>query len=136
MKAQFHLALPCTNVENIRSFYVDVLGAKKGRSADKWIDIDLYGTQLTFTDTGDFNFNYKNYKFSNQVLPSFHFGVIVDMDTWRILYAKILKKNLDATIEYTFLENRVGEHLSFFIIDPDGYTVEFKSFKNAKEIFS
>jgi hypothetical protein len=42
----------------------------------------------------------------------------------------------EARIEATYLENKVGEHLSFFIKDPNKYMVEFKSFKNYGEIFS
>ena len=112
--------MPCVNIENTRKFYIDILGAKEGRSAEKWIDIDFYGTQLTFTNTGDFEFKDKNYRLSNQVLPSFHFGVIVDMDTWDILYSKLSENHFDVTIEFAFLENKVGEYLSFFSTAPDG----------------
>ncbi|MHA7058522.1 hypothetical protein ACWGOQ_0014965 [Aquimarina sp. M1] len=77
MKAQFHLALPCENIEKTRDFYLYIVGAKQGRSTDTWIDINLYGNQLTFTEAGKFNFDFKNYSLSGQVVPSFHFGVIV-----------------------------------------------------------
>lgn len=40
------------------------------------------------------------------------------------------------TTEVTFFENKVGEHLSFFVKDPNGYMVEFKSFKNPDEVFN
>ncbi|MHA7058523.1 hypothetical protein ACWGOQ_0014970 [Aquimarina sp. M1] len=43
--------------------------------------------------------------------------------------------NLEVTTEVTFLENKIGEHLSFFVKDPDGYMVELKSFKNPEEVF-
>ncbi|WP_452597991.1 VOC family protein [Pontimicrobium sp. MEBiC01747] len=135
MKAAFHLALPCKSVEDTRQFYINTLGAKVGRSSETWVDINLYGNQLTFTNTGAFKFNFKNYKLSDKILPTFHFGVVVDNDTWKKLYKKLSKNNFDVTTEVTFLENKVGEHLSFFITDPNEYMVEFKSFKNAEEIF-
>jgi extradiol dioxygenase family protein len=72
----------------------------------------------------------------DNILPSFHFGVIVDVDLWGKLYSKLFGMNLEVTTQATFLENRVGEHLSFFIKDPNGYMVEIKSFKNYGEIFS
>jgi|TARA_R110000787_G_scaffold22588_2_gene65439 extradiol dioxygenase family protein len=136
MNAQFHLALPCENIEKTKDFYVFVLGAKQGRSTDTWIDINLYNNQLTFTEAGSFNFDFKSYRLNGQLLPSFHFGVIVDSDTWGKLYSRLTEKDLEITTEVTFLENKTGEHISFFIKDPDGYTVEFKHFKYAEEIFS
>ncbi|TSE05364.1 VOC family protein [Aquimarina algiphila] len=79
-KAEFHLALPCEDLEKTKDFYIYKLGAKLGRFTDGWIDINLYGNQITFT--------------------------------------------------------KVGEHLSFFVKDPNGYMVEFKSFKDHGEIFT
>lgn len=136
MKTPFHLSLPCLDIQKTKNFYVYTLGAKQGRDTDSWIDINLFGHQLTFTEAGDFKFNFKNYRLNDHILPSFHFGVIVDVDTWGKLYSRLLMKDLDVTTEVTFLENKIGEHLSFFVTDPDGYQVEFKSFKNDDEIFS
>ena len=109
MEAKFHLALPCSSVRDTADFYVSNLEAKMGRNTDKWVDLDLYGNQLTFTAAGHFKFDYKSYKLNDQVLPSFHFGVIVDVDTWAKIYSKLLTENLDVTTEATFLENKIGE---------------------------
>ena len=136
MEAQFHLALPCENIETTRNFYVDILGASKGRQADKWSDINLYNHQLTFTEAGDFNFDFKSYKLGNTILPSFHFGVIIPVEEWGKLYNKLFQSNQEVTTEVTFMEDKIGEHLSFFMIDPNGYMIEFKSFKNNNEVFA
>ncbi|NMH86034.1 VOC family protein [Flavivirga algicola] len=136
MKAQFHLALPCESIEVTKTFYIDTLGATQGRQTDKWIDINLYNNQLTFTESGTFNFKFKNYKLDDNVLPSFHFGVIIGIETWGTLYRKLLRSNQEVTTESTFMENKVGEHLSFFITDPNGYMIEFKSFKDKTEVFT
>lgn len=135
MKAQFHLALPCENLEQTKSFYKDILEAQVGRVGNNWIDINLFENQITFTEAGAFNFDFKNYRFGKQILPSFHFGVIIDVDLWGELYSKLFKMDIEVTTEATFLENKVGEHLSFFIRDPNGFMIEFKSFKNYGEIF-
>ncbi len=136
MKMQFHLALPCEDIEKTKDFYVYTLGGKQGRSTDSWIDINLYGNQLTFTEAGAFHFNYKNYRLGGEVVPSFHFGVIVDVALWGKLYSKLFSMNLEVTTETTFFPDKTGEHLSFFVKDPNGYMVEFKSFKNPNEVFS
>jgi hypothetical protein len=135
MTTPFHLALPCSNIDLTRDFYVYILGAKAGRSAENWVDINLFGHQLTFTRSGDFKFDFKNYRLNDQILPSFHFGVIVDVETWGKTYSRLLARDVEITTEVTFLEHKIGEHLSFFITDPNGYRIEFKSFKNAEEVF-
>jgi hypothetical protein len=47
----------------------------------------------------------------------------------------LLQLNEEVTTEVTFLEDKVGEHISFFVTDPNGFIIEFKSFKNDDEIF-
>ena len=135
MNTPFHLALPCKSISNTRKFYIETLGAEEGRNSDKWLDINLFGHQLTFTKAGNYDFNFKNYKLNDQILPAFHFGVIIDIDTWGKTYTDLLTKDIEITTESTFLENKIGEHVSFFVTDPNGYKVEFKSFKKSKEIF-
>jgi extradiol dioxygenase family protein len=131
----FHLALPCYSVTKTKNFYVDVLGAKLGRHSTQWADIDLFGNQITFTKSGEFNFVFKSYKFEDQVLPSFHFGVILDEKSWKEIH-KRLSENIEGNTEpVTFLRNKKGEHTSFFVQDPNGYVVEFKCFKEAKQVF-
>jgi extradiol dioxygenase family protein len=135
MKANFHLALPCRDLKKTKVFYIDALGAKMGRNSENWIDIDLYGNQLTFTTAGDFNFDFKNYRLGDQILPSFHFGIIVDVELWGQLYARLVSQPLNLTPKATHMKGKTGEHLSFFVKDPNGYMVEFKSFKNEDEVF-
>ncbi|GAA4112329.1 VOC family protein [Aquimarina addita] len=118
-KAQFHLALPCEDIQKTKDFYVYILGAKQGRNTEAWIDINLYGNQLTFTQAGAFSFDFKNYRLNGQLLPSFHYGVIVDVETWGKLYARLFSMDLEVTTETTYFPDKTGEHLSFFVKDPD-----------------
>ncbi|MFD2562852.1 VOC family protein [Aquimarina rubra] len=134
--ASFHLALPCEDLEKTKHFYVYKLGAQLGRSSNTWLDINLRGNQITFTKAGVFDFNFKSYRLSDQVLPSFHFGVIVNSERWNMLYLRLISMNLEVTKKATFFENNVGEHESFFVKDPNGYMVEFKNFKNKDELFA
>jgi len=87
METLFHLSLPCDNVEETRIFYTETVGATLGRYSNNWIDINLFGHQITFTKAGKFNFNNPNYVFEEKILPSFHFGVILDVDTWGAIYS-------------------------------------------------
>lgn len=135
-KAPFHLSLPCTSIFKTIDFYVDVVGAGLGRNTTRWVDIDLFGNQITFTRSGDFKFEFKSYKFEEAVLPSFHYGVIIDSQEWDRLYKKLGLSEYELTAKATFLQGKTGEHTSFFVKDPNGHTVEFKCFKRTKEIFS
>ncbi len=136
MKNLFHLSLPCINLVETKMFYVDTVGAILGRYSNNWVDINLFGHQITFTQAGKFNFNSPNYVFEGKTIPSFHYGIILNVDTWGAMYSKLNKLKLELGTQATFLKNKSGEHLSFFVKDPNGYTLEFKSFKDADSVFS
>lgn len=135
MKSNFHISLPCLDLDATRQFYVDILGASPGRSSSNWIDIDLFGNQLTFTTGKKFNFDYPLYNFEGHILPSFHFGVILGEQNWTVLKHTVKEKRADRMSEGTFLMNKKGQHKSFFVKDPDDYTIEFKCFAESKDVF-
>jgi extradiol dioxygenase family protein len=135
MTVQFHLALPCLSISKTRAFYHDLLGAKIGRSSIKWIDVNFYDHQITFTESGPYNFESRSYAFNGQILPSFHFGVILDDQEWKKILNLLKSRNVEIVSEVNFLKDKTGEHHSFFVKDPNGYTVEFKCFTNSNEVF-
>ena len=136
MESSFHMSLPCLSVEDTKNFYTNNIGASIGRTSENWLDINLFNHQLTFIQAEKFNFNSPNYVFEGKLLPSFHFGVIIDVEKWGELYAKLNHLNLKVVTQTTFLKDKTGEHLSFFIKDPNDYMLEFKSFKDSKDIFN
>ncbi len=132
----FHISLPCNHIGDTKRFYMEKVGASLGREGSNWVDIDLYGNQITFTRSGDFDFSFKSYKLEDKVLPSFHFGIIVDKKDWLELYARLSEGVSGFSSEITFMSSKIGEHRSFFVSDPNGYSLEFKCFSKPKEIFS
>lgn len=135
METSFHMSLPCLSVKDTKAFYTNI-GASLGRMTQNWVDINLFGHQITFIKSAKFNFNSPNYVFEGKILPSFHFGVIVDIDTWGEIYTKLNNQDLQVVTQATFLKDKVGEHVSFFVEDTNGYMLEFKSFKSLKDMFS
>ncbi|WP_019386184.1 VOC family protein [Algibacter luteus] len=135
MQTAFHMSLPCQSVRETSSFYTNI-GASLGRKTQNWVDVNLYGHQMTFIKSGKFNFSNPNYVFEGKILPSFHFGVILDSETWNSVYKKLKEQNLDLVTESVFLKDKTGEHQSFFVKDPNDYMLEFKSFKTPKDIFN
>lgn len=132
----FHLSLPCYDIEQTRQFYVDRLGFGVGRSSESWLDVDMAGCQLTFMKASRWKFPDKYYQFEEVVLPSFHFGVLLEIDVWRTLRDRYAEMGLSDEAPITFLKGKVGEHASFFLDDPNGYVVEFKVFARPAEVFS
>lgn len=135
MATQFHLALPCINVNKTKTFYTEILGATIGRATVKWIDVNLYNHQITFSECGPFKFECKSYNFNGDILPSFHFGVILNKAEWESVLEQLKSKQQNIVSEVKFLEGKTGEHQSFFVKDPNDYTVEFKCFMISKEVF-
>ena len=135
MENSFHISLPCRHVEATRRFYTEIVGGSQGRKAENWVDINLFGHQLTFIKSVKYKFKYSNYSFGKTVLPSFHFGVILSNDLWTNLYERMQKEDFLFIDEAIFLANKKGEHSSFFLQDPNGYIIEFKCFKDPASIF-
>ena len=44
--SRFHLAMPVHDLAAARDFYGGLLGCPEGRSADTWVDFDLFGHQF------------------------------------------------------------------------------------------
>ncbi|MDA0942410.1 MAG: bleomycin resistance protein [Proteobacteria bacterium] len=136
MNSIFHLSLPCLSVSKTTAFYKNDLGCEIGRSTENWVDVNLFGHQTTFTKAGKYNFNSPDYVFEGNILPSFHFGIIIKRQEWQKLFKKLSFTSIEIIDQTWFLKNKKGEHVSFFIKDPNGYTLEFKSFKNMDSIYS
>ena len=43
----FHLAFAVTDIAETEAFFVSLLGCKVGRRAERWIDFDFFGHQLS-----------------------------------------------------------------------------------------
>lgn len=135
MSIPFHLSLPCIDIESTKDFYIATVEASIGRSNENWVDINFYNHQITFTKCGEFNFDYKNYRFGETTIPSFHFGIISDKKQWNILFDKLKKKDDLYISKTSFLKGKAGAHNSFYIKDPNEYIIEFKCFENSDEVF-
>jgi extradiol dioxygenase family protein len=132
----FHLSLPCSDIKATKDFYINSIGAYSGRESENWIDINLFDNQITFTKAGKFDFNNPNYVFEGKILPSFHFGVILDSKNWEKVYKRLNEQKLELVDKSIFLKDHAGEHSSFYVKDPNEYMLEFKCFTIAKDIFN
>ncbi len=138
MKAKvFHLAAPIRDIEETRHFYSAILGCAQGREADRWIDFDFFGHQLSFHLADLDHFNEPTNSVDGKNVPVRHFGVVLDWDDWHTLSATLRKEKTEFIIEpYIRFKGETGEQATMFFLDPSGNALEFKSFKDMSQIFA
>ena len=133
----FHLAIQVRDLAEARSFYRDVLGCSEGRSADSWVDLNLYGHQLVCHVNPAIGQQGKVSSHANAVdghgVPVPHFGVVLEMTDWQSLADNLRKMKIEFVIEpYIRFKGLPGEQATLFILDPSGNAIEFKAFKDIK----
>ena len=131
----FHLAIQVRDLSEARKFYTDVLGCTEGRSANSWVDLNLYGHQLVCHVNPVIGKNGKVGSHSNAVdghgVPVPHFGVVLEMAAWQELADRLLMLNMEFIIEpYIRFKGEPGEQATLFILDPSGNAIEFKAFND------
>ncbi|MEZ6094604.1 MAG: VOC family protein [Pirellulaceae bacterium] len=132
----FHLAFPISDVEITRAFYRDVLGCRVGRSAERWIDFDFYGHQISGHKVEVMPTVPTNEVDGKQV-PAMHFGLVLPWDEWHELKERLERQQIKFLIgPYVRFEGLPGEQATMFIVDPSGNGLEFKSFRNPESLFA
>lgn len=138
MKSQlypFHLAMPVTSVEKAMYFYEEILGLKRGRFSDKWVDYDFFGHQVVFHEVQNASQIATN-PVDGEKVPVPHFGLALDFDKWEQLAQKFKEAKVEFIIEPTTrFKGGPGEQGTFFIKDPNGLCIEFKAFKDPSRLF-
>jgi len=130
----FHLAFPILDIKETIKFYTQTLNAKIGRTGLHWADFDFYGNQITVQKRG--NFKKKTPIISRDGIPVTHFGIILELLEWHKLKEELESKNVKFLIAPKLVfEGEVGEQYSFFVEDPNGYSIEFKGFKSLSTVF-
>ena len=104
-----------------------------GRSAERWIDFNFFGHQLV-CHSGE------SHSFTNEVdgkdVPIPHFGILLEWDEFDNFSNKLEENNIKFIIEpYLRFEGLPGEQKTMFFKDPFGNALEFKSFKDDRDIF-
>ena len=135
--SRFHLAMPVHDLAAAREFYGSVLGCGEGRSADTWVDFDLYGHQFV----AHLDANLQPSTLSNPVdgndVPVPHFGVLLTPNEWSDLAERLRTAGAAFVIEpHTRFAGQVGEQSTMFLLDPSGNALEFKAFADDSQVFA
>ncbi|HLR17454.1 MAG TPA: VOC family protein [Alcanivoracaceae bacterium] len=137
MLAPFHYAFPVTDLAATREFYEDMLGALLGRSTEQWSDFDLYGHQLSAHKVNVAPSPAAMSEVDGVQVPIPHFGVVLEWGEWQALAERLIAKQVPFLLKPKVrFAGAVGEQGTFFVQDPSGNTLEFKSFKRSEEMFA
>ena len=133
----FHLAFPVDDLAKARRFYGELLGCREGRSADKWVDFDLYGHQIVaHLAPGAVRVRSDNAVEGDDV-PVPHFGIVLPMAEWKKLAERFENAGVDFVIPPTIrFEGQPGEQATMFFLDPAGNALEFKAMADPAKLFA
>lgn len=131
----FHLAIQVRDVSEARDFYGNKLGFPEGRSADTWVDFNMFGHQLVTHLNSALGREGKVSSASNAVdnsgVPVPHFGVVLNLAEWHSLADRARGFISEFIIEpHIRFKGQAGEQATLFFADPSGNALEFKAFRD------
>ena len=121
MNPVFHLSLSVSDLTRSRKFYETILDAGIGRFTDQWMDLWLFGTQITI------------YQRPNSVIPKpfrdgLHFGATVSWKEWAQLRTELEGRGV-IFVSGPAVDEKKGQAKMLFA-DPDGYFIEIKAYRD------
>ncbi|MDI9336388.1 MAG: glyoxalase [Gammaproteobacteria bacterium] len=132
----FHLAIPVSDLALAEVFYGQGLGCETGRRSEHWIDFNFYGHQLVTHLVPELT-NMATSRVDDHAVPIPHFGLVLEIPAYQQLADRLCNQQV------VFLQKpmvrfvgQVGEQLSFFIQDPFGNGLEFKAFRDMRQLFA
>ena len=133
----FHLAFPVDDLAAARGFYGKLLGCPEGRSANHWVDFNLYGHQIV----AHLAPKAVRAKATNPVdgdeVPVPHFGAVLPMKDWEKLAERLVEGGVEFIIPPTVrFAGQPGEQATMFLRDPAGNALEFKAMADRAKLFA
>lgn len=133
----FHFAFPVDDLAAARRFYGELLGCPEGRSADQWVDFDLHGHQIVAHLAPEAARARATNPVDGEDVPVPHFGLVLEMDRWKELAARLEGAGVEFVIAPTVrFEGQPGEQATMFLLDPAGNALEFKAMADPAKLFA
>jgi extradiol dioxygenase family protein len=124
----FHLSIPVSELPLAKRFYVEVLGVRTGRENDEWLDILLWGHQITLQRRPE------------EVVPlerqgKRHFGVIPPWVEWEQEAARIRPLGVPFLPEpAVMLSGTSEEQAKFYLQDTSHSIIEVKAYRHLADM--
>ncbi len=133
----FHLAFPVHDLTAARTFYGGLLGCSEGRSSESWVDFDFQGHQIVAHLSPEACEGAATNAVDGEAVPVRHFGLVLDMTSWRVLADRLTAANVSFLIEPQIrFQGEPGEQATLFLADPSGNAIEFKAFADLGHLFA
>ena len=126
MRHIFHLSIPVSDLQVAKRFYVEVLGASIGREHPDWLDVLLWGHQITLQ------------RRPAEVLPpeqqgKRHFGVTLPWPEWELAATRVARSGAAFSANpQVFQVGSPHEHGKFFLSDPSHNIIEVKAYRDVQ----
>ncbi|MCA3714004.1 VOC family protein [Phenylobacterium sp.] len=135
-RPRFHLAFPVRDLAEARAFYGGLLGCAEGRSSPEWVDFDFHGHQIV-AHLAPSPEDVATNPVDGEDVPVRHFGVILDLASWRALADRLEAAGVDFIIPpQVRFRGLPGEQATLFFLDPSGNALEFKAFADDARVFA
>lgn len=130
--------MPVHDLAAARAFYGGLIGCPEGRSADTWVDFDLYGHQfVVHLDRAGAGRGQVSNSVDGDQVPVPHFGVLLSPTEWEQLAQRLKDAGTEFLINpRTRFKGQAGEQSTMFLLDPSGNALEFKSFADDSQVFA
>ncbi len=136
-RPRFHLAFPVNDLAAARHFYGELLGCREGRSSANWVDFDLHEHQIVAHLAPEECNAASTGSVDGKQVPVRHFGLLLDWADWEALSDRLKAADQDFIIEPCVrFAGEPGEQGTFFVRDPAGNALEFKTFRDEKQVFA
>jgi extradiol dioxygenase family protein len=120
----FHLSIPVADLDAAKRFYTDVLGARVGRTTDDWLDVLLWGHQITLQRRP-----------ADVLTPEAqgkrHFGVILPWPEWEALGERLVARGTPLltppAVKGTGTPQEQGK---IYLADPSHNVIEIKAYRD------
>ena len=134
----FHLAFPVHDLAAARAFYGGLLGCAEGRAAERWVDFDFWGHQITAHLPREASrSDVKTNSVDGDEVPVRHFGLILPWAEWEALRDKLMVTGIVFRIApHVRFKGEIGEQATMFFDDPSGNAIELKSFRDPARVFA
>ncbi len=122
MEPQFHLSIGVKSIESSVDFFVRAMSAKvQHRDPSGYVNIDLFGTQITLKENPNIDPN----------LPDLHFGINLNLAEFERLSKNIIEHEPRSIFMAPKVvdENTPTERKKMYVKCPTGYLIEIKGYK-------
>jgi extradiol dioxygenase family protein len=132
----FHYAFKVKDIESTKSFYHDILGCELGRETNHWVDFNFFGHQLSAHVSDKISELEYCGLVDGVKVPIPHFGCVLPIEEFEKLSVKLKENNVHFIIEpQSRYAGQKGEQKTMFFLDFSNNPLEFKCYKNLKELF-